>query len=190
MTGAIKILYEDRQAPDVSEFGLHVLVRRCVLDRLGWAEDRFEELKGILIGRAKKGDANLLKACEDAREARSFRRIIAVFDDDKIRGHKRLGLSSGACKAEVRAAITRHSAFPELLTVVLLGRNMESVVAAVQGCRGLPETEKLRLPDRDAVLASIAWRPDYAPLRACVLARVPSLEYLVARLVKIVRDQT
>lgn len=188
MTGAVKVLYEDRQAPDVNEFGLHVLVRRCVLDRLGWAEDRFGELKGALIGRAKKGDSSLLKACADPREARSFRRVIAVFDDDKIRG--RLGLSPGACKAEVRAAITRQSAFPELLTVVLLGRNMESVVTAVQGCRGKPETEKLRLPDRDAVLASIAWRPDYASLRECVLARVPSLEYLVARLAKIVRDQT
>jgi len=89
-----KVLYEDQQAAGANEFGLHVLVRRCVMDQLGWSDDRFEELKKLLHGQPMKGDSKLLSACQAEREAHGFPHVIAVFDDDKIRRH--LGLPRSA----------------------------------------------------------------------------------------------
>lgn len=185
MKALVKVMYEDQQAAGANEFGLHVLVRRCVLDQLGWSEDRWAELKELLHGHAMKGDAKLLGACESEREARGFPHVFVVFDDDKIRG--RLGLQRGACKTTVRQAVHGRSRFSERLQVVLLGDNMESVVAAVERCKGRGEPAKLKPPMRDSVLASIAWRPDFAALRECVLSGVPSLRYLVGRLSAVVR---
>jgi hypothetical protein len=185
MKALVKVLYEDQQAEGVSEFGLHLLVRRCVLDQLGWSDDRWTDLKDWLYGHATKGDTKLLSACENAREARGFPHVFAVFDDDKIR--RRLGLTHEACTTMVRGTIQARSPFKDQLQVVLLGRNMESVVAAVERCKGRPESGKLKPPLRDSVLASIAWRPDHVALRECVLAGVPSLRYLVGKLAAIVR---
>ncbi|MBA3550135.1 MAG: hypothetical protein H0T76_26960 [Nannocystis sp.] len=187
MKPLVKIMYKDQQAADASDLGLHLLVSRCVLERLGWKEERWYELRRHLIGQAKKGDAKLLAACQNANEARNFRHVFAVFDDDEVRTIKPLALSPNACKVQVRAAILATSPYRNDLGVVLLGQNMESVVAAVQRCKcaAVPE-KKLKLPERDAVLASIAWREEDAPRRACVLQAVPSLEYLVARLAKII----
>ena len=186
MKALVKVMYEDQQAAGTNEFGLHILVRRCVLDQLGWSDDRWSELKELLHGHAMKGDAKLLSACESEREARGFPHVFVVFDDDKIRG--RLGLQRSACKTTVRQAVHARSRFADQLRVVLLGDNMESVVAAVERCRGRSEPAKLKPPMRDSVLASIAWRPDFAALRECVLDGVPSLRYLVTRLAQIVRQ--
>lgn len=188
MKPLVKIMYEDQQAADASDLGLHLLVSRCVLERLGWRDERWYELRRHLIGQAKKGDAKLLAACQNPNEARNFRHVFAVFDDDQVRAIKPLALSPSACKLQVRTAILATSPYRNDLGVVLLGRNMESVVTAVQRCKGLEAAQKkLKLPERDAVLASIAWRREDEPLRACVLQAVPSLEYLVERLAKILR---
>jgi hypothetical protein len=58
----VKIMYEDQQAADTSHYGPHLLVSRCVLERLGWADDRWYELQRHLIGQPKKGDTKLLAA--------------------------------------------------------------------------------------------------------------------------------
>lgn len=187
MKPLVKILCEDQQAEDASNFGPHVLVLRCVLDRLGWSETRYSELQRNLSGHPRKGDKNLLAACRNANEARNFRHVFAVFDGDKVRSIDSLGLSPGACKQQVRSAIQSASPYAAQLKVVLLERNLETVVAAVQRCKSLPETGRLKLPERDAVLASIAWRAEAAPVRACVLQAVPSLQYLVDRLSEVVR---
>lgn len=39
MKALVKVMYEDQQAAGTNEFGLHILVRRCVLDQLGWSDD-------------------------------------------------------------------------------------------------------------------------------------------------------
>lgn len=166
MKPLVKILYEDQQAEDTSNFGPHVPVLRCVLDRLDWPEARYFELQRYLSGQPKKGDKKLLAACRNAREARNFRHVFAVFDADKVRSIESLGLSPGACKQQVRSAIQSSSPYGAQLRVVLLERNLETIVAAVQRCRALPQTGKLKLPERDAVLASIAWRAEAAPVRA------------------------
>jgi hypothetical protein len=186
MKALAKILYEDSRAVDVKDFALHLLVLRCVLERLGWPDERWYELKNLLHASPKKGDSNLLKACEDPREARGVRRVFAVFDSDKIRENTKLGLSAKACKTRVREAILKRSGYASELRVVLLEQNMETVVTAVQRCKGLPTTGKLLPPDRDSVLASIAWRPEQASFRACVLEAVPSLAYLVDKLAALV----
>lgn len=166
MKALVKVLYEDQQAADATNFGLHLLVSRCVLERLGWPEERWSELQRQLIGQPKKGDSKLLAACHDAREARSVRHVLAVFDDDKVRKISALGLKPGACKLQVREAIRKPSPYAAQFAVVLLERTMESVVAAVQRCKGSPVSGKLAPLERDRILASVAWRSDAAPIRA------------------------
>lgn len=186
MKTLVKIMYEDQQAADASNYGPHQLVSRCVLERLGWPEERLYELQRHVIGQPKKGDTKLLAACQNPNEARNCQHVFAVFDDDQVRAIKPLALSPNACKLQVRAAIQSTSPYRDQLRVVLLGRNMESVVAAVQGCKQLAVTGKLRPLDRDRVLASLAWAVDATPIRDCVLRAVPSLEYLVARISTII----
>lgn len=190
MKPLVKVLYEDEQAADAKNFGLHTLVCRCVHDRLGWPEERWNELTGLIVGHPKKGYTKLLAACQDVREGSGAHHLVAVFDDDKIRKLQQLGLPPRACKLEVRQAIEAHSPLAAQLRVVLLQRNMETVVEAVQRSRSLPVTGKLRPLDRDSLLLSIVWRPDFAPARRCVLADVPSLAYLVDKLADLVSRRT
>jgi len=70
---------------------------------------------------------------------------------------------------------------------VLLGNNMESVIAAIARCKGQPEPNKLQPPLRDSWLASIAWRADFSAIRECVLTSTPSLRYLVHKLAGLVQ---
>lgn len=181
-----KILYEDAPGADVKNFGLHVLVLRCVLERLGLPEPQMYALREKLQGSPRKGVSNLLKACEDEREARRFRRVFIVFDNDKIREDPKLALSRQACRTLVRQAIAKLSRYPDQLQVVLLEQNMESVVAAVQRCRGSQVTGKLNPLERDALLTKTAWDVDQSSLRTRVLGEVPSLAYLVDKLAALV----
>jgi len=64
----VKILYEDQQAEDATNFGPHVLVLRCLLDRLGWPEERYFELQRHMSGQPRKGDKKLLAACLPERQ--------------------------------------------------------------------------------------------------------------------------
>ncbi len=172
------VLYEDSAAGQPIAFGPHRLALQCLADRLqqpAWDLDR------ALHGQPKKGNAQLRRACRDARLYDASRVVIAVYDDDQVR--RMLGLSTGACKSEVREKLRAESPVAERLHVVLLQRNMEALVRAACECSGLtpPAGRKPSPTERDRILAAVT-DPSQRHDRECLLEQVPSFAYLVDKL--------
>lgn len=173
------VLYEDQAGARPSAFGPHRLTMQCVADRLGrpaWELDRF------VLGQPKKGNAQVRRACREERLYDASRIVIAFYDDDQVR--RMLGLAADACKRDVASTLRAEAPVPERLHVVLLHRNMESLVRAVQACVGQgPSAERKPAPaERDNLLA-LATDPARRGERDCILKRVASFDYLVGKLV-------
>jgi hypothetical protein len=186
----VTILYEDQQVPR-KEFGLHKLVKACVFDRVNGARHQVEGL--LWDARPMKGAASVLRGCHDDFEgiARWGQPVFAVFDEDRIR--EALGLRRRATEREVLAAIQASCPKPELLRIVLLKRNLESVIEAAAECD--PSLDRAQVEralrykkpiDRDLVLASVS-REIFRPARDCVLEKVPSLAQLVEALCRVIK---
>lgn len=178
----ITVLYEDAAADGlVKDYGPHVLVCRCVGDRLD--KERWELLQ--LEGVPKKGASKLRTECRriPPQVGRDGRRVVAVYDADRI--HKDVKLPATACKTQVKEILRGECAFGERLTVVFLERNIETVVEAV--CRCAPVEEDLRrlaIDRKDRNARDIVLKKASTPeIRACVLRAVPSLAYLIDKLV-------
>jgi hypothetical protein len=140
-------------------------------------------------GRPLKGAPKVLAACRDDLTdlVADGRTVIAVFDDDKIRSL--LQLPPGASDERVEQAIRAAPSASGALVIVLLKRNLESVIAAVRHCA--PELDPARveralkhkdLLARDTVLIAVS-RAAMQRVRACILEQVPSLQTLVDRIV-------
>jgi hypothetical protein len=175
----IAVLYEDQLATSKPRsFGPHVLVLTCVADQL---QRPREPLERHVDGHPCKGIGRLLAPCREPILADRHARVIAVCDDDRVREH--LKLPAAACKMDVRGAIAL-SVGTSPLQAVLLVRNLETVLDAVQQVLGLgPLTSKPSPLQRDGVLLRLAYRgtPDQ---RLDLMRRVPSLAYLVDKLAR------
>lgn len=188
----VTILYED-SAGERSEFALHDLVLRCAADRLG-REPR--HIKDLIHGVPKKGNGNVWRACRQdlPRIARSGRAVFAVFDDDEVRTMTKLPID--ACKTKVIAAIKKGCEPAEALRVVLIIENTESVLdalraqGAIQGHDGMfaDAIERKVLASRDILLKKAAWllTPEQ---RENLIERVPTLGYLVSKLVTLLEEE-
>ncbi len=182
---AVTVLYEDQRGPRQG-FGLHALVKACVFDAINGERHRVE---GMLSDhRPLKGVQALLKACREEIDliAADGRRVVAVFDDDAIR--EQLKLPHTAADALVEREIRKGCRAPERLLIVLLKRNMESVIVAAAACDPGLDAKRIdravkhkELLERDAILTELS-RERARPLRDCVLGRMPSLQLLVALL--------
>lgn len=185
----VTILYED-SAGERSEFAFHELVLRCVADRLG-REPR--DLKDLVHGLPKKG--NVWRACRQdlPRIARSGRAVFAVFDDDEIRTMTKLPVD--ACKTKVVTAIKRGCEPEGALRVVLIVENTESVLealraqGAIQGHEGMfaDAIERKVLASRDILFKKAVWSLT-SEQREILLERVPTLGYLVSKLVTLLGE--
>lgn len=182
---AVTVLYEDQRGSRQG-FGLHALVKACVFDAINGERHRVE---GMLSDhRPLKGVQALLKACREEIDliAADGRRVVAVFDDDAIR--EQLKLPHTAADALVEREIRKGCRTPERLLIVLLKRNMESVIVAAAACDPGLDAKRIdravkhkELLERDAILTELS-RERARPLRDCVLGRMPSLQLLVALL--------
>lgn len=98
---------------------------------------------------------------------------IVVADDDQVRRH--LNLAKTACKSKVVHAIREKAPEPSRIDVVLLERNLETVISTIdpswQG-KGKPTPE-----ERDNVLCRAGW--DGQEAREQLLREVPSFKRLV-----------
>lgn len=186
----VTVLYEDQRGP-VRGFGLHELAWRCVFDDVDhdpWV------CRSSMEARPMKGISKLLHAIrEDVPAiAADGRRVVAVIDDDAIR--RELDLPQDAAREDVITAVLQQCRAPEVLDVVLLEENAETVVSAVAACdhglrHGLLERALRKgrgaLAARDELLHGAAWGP--AGTRACVRQAVPSFDGFVAVLASLVR---
>lgn len=135
MNAVVIILYEDQRGP-TKEFGLHNLVTACVADHLGrtFQEHAFRQL---LDGRPMKGIDKVPRSCrsEVPRIAPRGQTVFVLVDDDEVRRHLHgEGIAANAPAADVVQAIKARSSAPDQLEVVLLERNMETVLEAAGEC--------------------------------------------------------
>jgi len=200
MMRPITILYEDSAADgQVKEYGPHLLVRQCVADRLGKSSWELKTLEGI----PRNGASNIVKDCRKIppQFGRDGRLVAAVYDFDKIRHevnkiHHDVKLAPGACRSQIKAALGSGCAWREQLVIVLLDRNLETVLEAVCACAPTMISAELRRlaierkqrNERDLVLKKII-SPNDRAIREAVLERVPSLGYLVDKLVAALADE-
>lgn len=187
------VLYEDSaDKGQINNYGLHRLVCQCVADRMQepsprkLAKDHFQAIpcNGIEKLQARlKDDGDML--------GKGGRRIIAVPDGDKIR--EKLGLPSSACRSQVVQIVRRLVVSQTPLSVVLLERNLESVLAAYLDDRWPPESQRLRalhalsLGERDKSLHRAA--DGDRSQRDRILQRVPSMARLVGQLESLYRNR-
>lgn len=178
---SITVLYEDSAADGlVKDYGPHVLVCRCVGDRLNKELWELHQIEGV----PKKGATKLRNECRrmPPQVGRDGRRVVAVYDSDRI--HNDVKLPATACMTQVKEILQAECAFRDRLIVVFLERNIETVVEAVCRCTPVEEDLRRRAVDRkdrnarDIVLK----KASTAEIRSCVLRAVPSLSYLVDKL--------
>ena len=184
------ILYEDQVEGKVTEYGPLALVKQCVCDRLNlqpW------EITGI-DPLPKKGNGNVRKDCKQnlKRLAADGRTVFAVYDSDKI--CEFVKLPPTACKTLVLKRLKEGCEPSDKLVVILLERNLESVLQAIcEIDRSIVSAEeqayaleRKNLVARDAILrAAAAPTPPRRDLREQILARVPSLRRLVDKILEV-----
>lgn len=176
------VLYEDQRGP-TRGFGLHELVKACVRDALKDSSRR--EVDGALDDcRPMKGMPKLLKACRQDIDliAGDGRSVVAVFDNDEIRGD--LKLPRSATDETVIQRIREGGKHSDRLFIVLLKQNMESVIHAVRQCDGSIDPKRLdsalkkSMLDRDALLNGLTVELK-RPIRDCIQEKMPSFRALV-----------
>ena len=125
---AILVLYENPRAASGS-FGLHELLVALVADELSATP---LQLRKRVRARPLNGVNNLLKAIRDPqRLAPAGGPCLAVIDADRIRKCLRM---PGAGAKDVISRILQSCEEPARITVVLLERNVESLIEAVREC--------------------------------------------------------
>lgn len=187
---AILVLYEDSRSGSGS-FGPHDLLAALVADQTGksvW------EVKQSARERPLRGIDKLLKALSDPGRLSNLVPggvpILAVVDGDRIREH--MGLKRNAPARQVEQELKESCNEPDRITVVLLERNVESLVEAARDCdeNFMPD----RIADalmkdinaRDLVLQAVAFDAGRRDLRDCIRKRVPSLERAIATIAEAV----
>ena len=174
------VLFEDSRSP-AAKTALDDLLISCVADTLD-VEDR-QALRRCLEVRLCKGNHNLLDDCRHVDDiARRGELVVAVFDDDKVR--RLLSLPARAPQNQVEAAIKKGCPNPAGLEVVLLDKNMETLLRAARDCHVQATDEiwtsaiqRKRLNARDQILKKLAFGA--RTFRDCVRKRLRSFEQLV-----------
>jgi hypothetical protein len=165
---------------------------RCVLDVVsqGWESRLLIDSKEVVDGRPMKGKEKVVKECAKGADHLAPRggHIIAVLDADHA--HEAVGLPGTASVDEVTRAFAARVPRKDCLrfSLVLLDRNVESLIAAIADCdeghRLAIERVNAALRQKDVnardLLCGIAADESYRAWRDCVQDRVPSFRRLVA----------
>lgn len=150
----VVIFYEDALAPGTQpkDYGPHLLVLWCLVDRTARS---FWDLGKLVEGNARKGKEQVEAAC---RRSQVYDRggVIAVYDNDRVRELPALANLASQRSRDVAQALRQQAAQPDRTTVVLLDRNMETVVARVLECAGdaIPQRKPKPL-ERDLLLGKL-----------------------------------
>lgn len=145
----VTVVYEDSSARSVlvRDYGLHKLVVACLVDDLGLPHH--EVAAHVLPHPANGNDKALRKWQGDLIPP-----VVALVDDDRLTDL--LDLTADACKRQILQAIeTRYVSVASDRVLVLLHRNVESVVSAAAAALGL-EIPPKSPEERDRVLRRAA----------------------------------
>ena len=190
MKPMVVVLYEDSRVSG-ADFGPHQLVVDLVADLL---EEDTWKVAPLIDARTTNSNGNLIKMARDLETvAPGGQTVIAVPDEDKIR--TALSLDKGACRRQVIEALTKGCDVPERLTIVLLERNVESIITALE-----PEARQLGLEQAlfDDAIAKVrvardriferASKPGYRQTRGNLLEALPCLGRLRDRILTALKD--
>jgi hypothetical protein len=139
-----------------------------------------------------KGVTNVLCAIKDLDRLSKLRPggapVVAVLDSDRIRDHAE---ARDKTLPEIEEMIRRSCAQTGLLTVVLLEKNVETLIAAARDCdqgvtlsRDMVDAALAKdLNQRDILLAKVAHDVHRRTIRDCIRGKVPSFGRAVAAVV-------
>lgn len=178
---ALLVLYEDSRGAK-GKFGPHEFFLRCVEDSTGTS---FYVLRNKVRDCPVNGVSKLLAHLRDLDElnylAPRGTRILAILDEDRVREHAPL---AGMSATDAAAKLVAESSAPSRLSVILLERNLESIVEALDKC-GEREKQliagamKKRLNDRDSLFGKVGHDAARKGIRDCVRHRMPCVEKIV-----------
>jgi hypothetical protein len=174
----IRVLFEDRlaQGQPPRGYGPHAFLCACVADE---AATDLRLVRESIDSKPCKGNGNVVKECENAGYSATAFRLVAVLDEDKVRGL--FNLPGNSCKSAIRTAFDAKVAPAGVILadrLVLLESNLESLIDAIRWVEGLqPLAEKPGLNVRDIALNRAARGP--RERRDLVRAALPSFDRLV-----------
>jgi hypothetical protein len=181
----ILVLYEDSRSP-TGDFGPHEFFLGCVADHTG---ESVWSLKSNVRAVPVRGVGNLLRHLRKIDQLDALipggGPVLAVIDQDRVRDHYKAG--TGKATTEVEQQITQECSAPVRLTVVLLERNLESVVEAMRDCGErehdlLQDALRKNLNERDKLFKRVGLDATRRGIRDCVRARLPGVERIVQRI--------
>jgi hypothetical protein len=118
------------------------------------------------------------------------RPVVAVFDNDRIR--RLLKLPATATDTRVLQEILKGTT-SDRLHVILLNRNMESVIKAAHECDPSIGQERVELAlkkkdrlERDAILTRLTG-PQFRSVRDCIRDKLPSFQALIDLLCELIQ---
>ena len=191
MAIVVRILYEDQFGPQ-NRFGLHRFLLRCACDDCEIDDTRLYMADQCLDCIPKKGNSKLLATIrqELAHLSHGNVRVIAVFDNDKVRDL--LALPADVSDESVVHAITDgqdHAA----LRVILLKENAESILQWADECGANFDpadreaaVRRKELGARDALFGRITASAKKT-IRDCIREKMPSLGPLIDTIANILR---
>jgi hypothetical protein len=181
----VLVLYEDSRAAR-GVFGPHEFFLGCV------ADDRVTSVHALARRASScplRGISKLLAALKQLDGFDNLVEgggpILAVVDEDRVREH--IPESTAWSAVQVAQHLVATSSDPSRLMVVLLERNLESLIEAIRQC-GERELELIEaalrkeLNGRDTLLGKVGHDPGRRLIRDCVRRTMPSVESVVVRL--------
>jgi hypothetical protein len=150
----VYVYYEDSRTRG-GTFTLHDLVLASVGDRLGRS---LWDLRKVVGCNVKRGNSNVLKACESDGRKLAHKHIAVLLDGDKL--DRALPLRRNYCKPEARAAFGARVT-DRRFELFVLDRNVETLIETLGGLRpDIPLLEEALRKDRnarDAVFSHAVW---------------------------------
>ncbi len=187
----LAVLYEDSQG-ERDGFGLHHVICRCVLDRLpGIGRDVYHLKNQVVKGIPLNSNNKVLRKCRQdlKRLSDSCRKIIAVYDQDRL--SNLLQWKGLQCRSLFRAELAKGCEPKEYLEIVLINRNLESVIETIRDS-GLAtfvaadifaKALDKKQDDRDRLFIKCA-EQSTKDLRDKLLELLPDVSRLVAKIVE------
>lgn len=178
---ALLVLYEDSRGAN-GQFGPHDFFMGCVADK---TKRDIHSLTPRVSACPVNGVSKLLGHLRDLDELSPFAPqgapILAILDEDRVREHAPLTGMSAAAAADKLVA---ESSSPARLKVVLLERNLESVVQAFDRCGEwekhlIAQALKKRLNERDRLFGKVGHDAARRAIRDCVRQAMPCVEKIV-----------
>lgn len=178
---ALLVLYEDSRGAK-GTFGPHEFFLGCVADTTGRS---IHSLKRKVLAYPVNGVSKLLGHLRELDEldhlAPQGASILAILDEDRVREHAPL---AGMSAADAANKLVADSSAPNRLKVVLLERNLESIVRAFDQCgerekQLIAEAMKKRLNERDTLFGKVGNDAARQDIRDCVRQAMPCVEQIV-----------